>query len=91
MMKHTLMLASVGLVLSAGAALAADTYNGVVARANPMTGEVMLLGGATFVVSEPSLLHGVAPGEHVIVTVSPNNTVGIQEDSSYAGAGDSAY
>jgi hypothetical protein len=91
MMKRTLLLAFAGLALSTGAASAADTYNGVVARANPMTGEVMLLGGTTFQVSEPVLLHGVAPGEHVIVTVNPNNTVGIQEDSSYAGAGDGGY
>ncbi len=89
MMKRTLLLAFAGLVLSAGAALAADTYNGVVARADPMTGEVTLLGGQTFMVSEPILLHGVAPGEHVIVTVNPfNNSVGIQEDSSYSGSGD---
>jgi hypothetical protein len=91
MMKRTLLLAFAGLALSTGAASAADTYNGVVARANPMTGEVMLLGGTTFQVSEPVLLHGVAPGEHVIVTVNPNNTVGIQEDSSYAGAGEAGY
>jgi hypothetical protein len=91
MMKRTLLLAFAGLALTAGSALAADTYNGVVARADPMTGEVTLLGGSTFQVSEPVLLHGMAPGEHVIVTVNPNNTVGIQEDSSYAGAGEGGY
>ncbi|BCP55914.1 hypothetical protein K32_45310 [Kaistia sp. 32K] len=83
-----MILALSGLILTTGSALAADTFGGVVARTNPMTGEVTLLGGSTFQVSEPMLLHGVAPGEHVIVTVNPNNTVGIQEDSSYAGAGD---
>lgn len=88
MMKRTLLLAIAGLALTAGAASAADSYNGVVARADPMTGEVMLLGGATFQVSEPILLHGLGPGEHVIVTVNDNQTVGIQEDTSYAGSGD---
>ena len=91
MMKRTLLLAFAGFALSMGSALAAESYNGVVARADPMTGEVTLLGGATFQVSQPLLLHGVAPGEHVIVTINPNNTVGIQEDSSYAGAGEGGY
>jgi hypothetical protein len=91
MKKITLLLALSGLVLTTGSALAADVYNGVVARADPMTGEVTLLGGSTFQVSEPVLLHGLAPGEHVIVTVNENNTVGIQEDSSYSGAGDGGY
>jgi hypothetical protein len=90
-MKRTLLLAFAGLALSAGTALAADSYNGVVARADPMTGEVTLLGGNTFMVSVPVLLHGVSPGEHVIVTVNDNQTVGIQEDSSYAGAGDAGF
>jgi hypothetical protein len=88
MMKRTLLLAFAGLALSAGSAYAADSYNGVVARADPMTGEVTLLGGSTFLVTQPMLLHGLGPGEHVIVTVNDNQTVGIQEDSSYAGAGD---
>jgi hypothetical protein len=91
MMKRSLLLAIAGFALSAGSALAADTYSGVVARADPMTGEVMLLGGTIFQVSEPLLLHGLGPGDHVIVTVNDNQTVGIQDDTSYAGGGDGGY
>lgn len=86
MKTRSLLLALSGLVLATGTAIAADSIDGVVARANPMTGEVTLLGGHTFQVTEPTLLHGLAPGEHVIVTLNDNNTVGIQEDSSYAGS-----
>ncbi|MCX5580756.1 hypothetical protein [Kaistia terrae] len=91
MKKNLLFIPLAGLMFVSGTALAAETYNGVVARTDPNSGHVELLGGTTFQVSEPSLLRGLAPGEHVIVTINENNSVGIQEDSSYAGAGDGGY
>lgn len=88
MNKNLLLLPFAGLLLVSGTALAAETMSGVVARANPDTGELTIVGGGTVQVSEPLLLRNLAPGEHVIVTRNNNGTIGVQEDSSYAGAGD---
>lgn len=86
--KNLLFIPLAGLMFVSGTALAAETFNGVVARTDPYNGHLVLLGGATFQVSEPNLLRNLAPGEHVIVTLNDNQTIGVQEDSSYAGAGE---
>lgn len=88
MKKNLMFLSLAGLLLVSGTAFAAETMSGVVARADPYTGELSIVGGGTVMVSEPLLLRNLAPGEHVIVTRNNNGTIGIQEDSSYAGAGD---
>ncbi|MCX5520583.1 hypothetical protein OSH10_19265 [Kaistia defluvii] len=88
MNKKLLFLLFAGLLLVPGTALAAETMSGVVARADPYTGELSIVGGGTVQVADPRLLRNLAPGEHVIVTLNNNGTIGVQEDSSYAGAGD---
>ncbi|MFI5408344.1 hypothetical protein [Kaistia sp. UC242_56] len=88
MKKNLLFLSFAGLLLVSGTALAAETLNGVVARADPNTGELEIVGGGRVQVTDPRLLRNLAPGEHVIVTRNNNGTIGVQEDSSYAGAGD---
>lgn len=88
MKKYLSFISFAGLLLVSGTALAGETMSGVVARANPNTGELSIVGGGTVQVSEPLLLRNLAPGEHVIVTRNNNGTIGVQEDSSYAGAGD---
>lgn len=87
MNKNLLFIPFAGLLFVSGTALAAETIDGVVARANPNTGELSLVGGGTFQVTEPILLRNLAPGEHVIVTRNNNNTIGVQKDNSYAGSG----
>ncbi|MCX5567721.1 MULTISPECIES: hypothetical protein [Kaistia] len=89
MKKHLYLLPLAGLLLASGTALAAETMNGVVARADPYTGELVLLGGANIQVSDPSVLRHLAPGEHVIITRNDNDTIGVQVDSSYSGSGSS--
>jgi len=86
MKKNLLFLPLAGLLLVSGAAIAAETMSGVVARADPNTGELALVGGGTFQVTEPMVLRGMAPGDHVIVTLNNNNTVGVHEDTDYAGS-----
>jgi hypothetical protein len=88
MNKNLLFFPLAGFILASGSALAGESMNGVVARADPNTGELSIVGGGTVQVSEPLLLRNLAPGEHVIVTRNDNGTIGVQEDSSYAGAGD---
>lgn len=85
-MKRLILLCT-GLLLASGPALAAETMNGVVARANPWTGELVLLGGATVEVADPRLLRNLAPGDRVIVTLNDTGTVGVQEDNAFVGSG----
>lgn len=87
MKKNLLFLPFAGLLLVSGTALAAETMNGVVARADPSTGQLMLLGGANFQVTDPMVLRHLAPGQHVIVTRNNNDTIGVQVDNAYAGSG----
>lgn len=89
MKKHLYLLPLAGLLLASGTAFAAETMNGVVARADPNTGQLMLLGGANFQVTDPSVLRHLAPGQHVIVTRNNNDTIGVQVDNAYAGSGSS--
>lgn len=88
MNKNLLLLPFAGLLLVSGTALAGETMSGVVARADPNSGELTIVGGGTVQVTQPLLLRNLAPGEHVIITQNNNGTIGVQEDSSYAGAGD---
>lgn len=83
MRKLAFVLPLAGLI-AGGSALAAETVDGVVTRADPGAGTVSLVGGATYRVSEPRLLRGVYSGEHVIITMNDNHTVGLQEDSSFS-------
>jgi TPP-dependent trihydroxycyclohexane-1,2-dione (THcHDO) dehydratase len=83
MRKFVFILPLAGL-LAAGSALAAETVGGVVTRTDPAMGTVSIVGGGTYRVSEPQLLRGVYSGEHVIITMNDNHTVGLQEDSSFS-------
>lgn len=91
MRKIVFLLPLAGLLVG-GSALAADTVGGVVAHANPAMGTITIVGGGTYRVSEPRLLRNVVPGEHVIITMNDNRTVGLQEDSNFSdGSGLDAY
>jgi hypothetical protein len=83
MRKLVFILPLAGL-LAGGSALAAQTVGGVVTHTDPAMGTVSIVGGGTYRVSEPQLLRGVYSGEHVIITMNDNHTVGLQEDSSFS-------
>jgi hypothetical protein len=89
-MRTVAILASAGLLLATGAAMATEvpTDSGRIMGMNAQTGAITLDDGHHYVISNPTLLKGVAPGEHVIVTENPNRTIGFQEDTSqYDGSG----
>jgi TPP-dependent trihydroxycyclohexane-1,2-dione (THcHDO) dehydratase len=83
MRKLAFILPLAGLLVG-GSALAAQTVSGVVAHTNPAMGTVSVVGGGTYRVSEPNLLRGVYSGEHVIITMNDNHTIGLQEDSNFS-------
>jgi hypothetical protein len=83
MRKLVFILPLAGL-LAGGSALAAQTVGGVVTHTDPAMGTVSIVGGGTYRVSEPQVLRGVYSGEHVIITMNDNHTVGLQEDSSFS-------
>lgn len=83
MSKLVFILPLAGLLVG-GSALAAETVGGVVSQTDPAMGTVSIVGGGTYRVSQPELLRGVYSGEHVIITMNDNHTVGLQEDSSFS-------
>jgi len=87
MSMKRLFLLGAGLLLAAGPALAGESMTGVVARADPWSGELTLLGGTTVQVADPRLLRNLAPGERVIVTLNDTGTIGVQKDNAYVGSG----
>ena len=89
MRKLVFLLPLAGLRVG-GPALAAQTVGGVVTHTDPAMGTVSIVGGSTYRVSDPRLLRNVAPGEHVIITMNDNRTVGLQEDSSFSDGGGQA-
>ncbi|MCX5493198.1 hypothetical protein OSH11_00625 [Kaistia dalseonensis] len=83
-MKTIAILVPAAAFLLSGAAAFADEYQtdaGRIMGMNAQTGAIQLDDGHSYTISNPVLLNGVNPGEHVIVTVSPSHTVGFQEDT----------
>jgi TPP-dependent trihydroxycyclohexane-1,2-dione (THcHDO) dehydratase len=89
-MRKLLFILPLASVLAAGSALAAQTVGGVVSHTDPAMGTVSIVGGGTYRVSDPQLLRGVYSGEHVIVTMNDNHTIGLQEDSGFSDGGGQA-
>lgn len=83
MKKLIAVLPFAALVLASGSAFAAQEAYGEVSSANPSTGMINLTDGSHFKVSTPVLLNGMAPGDHVIVTINDDKTVGIAPDSGW--------
>jgi hypothetical protein len=78
-----LALAIAVSVLSAAPTFATEIICGTVSRADSSTGELRLTEGSTFRVVAPSVLSGMAPGDHVRVTINNNRTVGVTHDDRY--------
>lgn len=83
MKKFALAFAAAALVVSAGSALAATTDHGTVSYTDPASGLVRLTDGTHYQISQPVLLNGVAPGDHVVVTVFNNKEIGFRSDDRY--------
>ncbi|SHE74568.1 Protein of unknown function [Kaistia soli DSM 19436] len=65
--------ATIGLLVSAGSAMAAQETRGTISQVNPATGTLTLRNGETYTFSNPTVLIGFIPGENVGVTYSGNN------------------
>ncbi len=65
--------ATIGLLVSAGSAMAAEEANGTVSSVNPSAGTLTLRNGATYTFANPTVLIGFMPGDKVGVTYTGNN------------------
>ncbi|HWJ75315.1 MAG TPA: DUF1344 domain-containing protein [Kaistia sp.] len=65
--------ATIGLLVSAGSAMAAQEAQGTISQVNPTTGTLTLRNGQTYTFSNPTVLIGFMPGENVGVTYTGNN------------------
>ena len=81
-MKKLAVLLPFAVLMTTGAAYAAEADANQLVEANPSTGVVKLLDGRTFTVSQPVLLRGLMPGDHVIVTINDDKSVGISQDGT---------
>lgn len=90
MRKLAILLPFAAILATTGAALAVDVDAGQVSGMNPATGALSLTDGRSFHISNPVLLNGLIPGEHVIVTINDDHTVGLAVDNNYL-EGDQSY
>lgn len=91
MRKFALILPAAIVLATATSALAADytTDSGRITSMNPQTGAIGLDNGHHYVIPNPGMLKGIMPGEHVVVTVSPNHSIGFEEDpTQFDGSGE---
>ncbi len=65
--------ATIGLLASAGSAMAAQEAKGTISSVNPSAGTLTLRNGATYTFSNPSVLIGFIPGDDVGVTYTGQN------------------
>ncbi|MBZ9934764.1 DUF1344 domain-containing protein [Mesorhizobium sp. BR1-1-16] len=65
--------ATIGLLVSAGSAMAAQEAQGTISQVNPATGTLTLQNGQTYTFSNPTVLIGFIPGENIGVTYTGNN------------------
>ena len=73
MRKLMIAAATIGLLASAGAAVAAEQTQGTVQSVNASTGTLTLQSGQTYTFSDRTVLIGVMPGDTVGVTYTGQN------------------
>jgi hypothetical protein len=83
MNKMILALSAAALIAGTASAFATTTERGVVSYTDTSTGILKLADGESFKISQPVLLKGVAPGDHIVVTVFDNKDVGFHTDNRY--------
>ncbi len=66
-------VATLGLLASAGSALAAEEAKGTISSVDASAGTLTLRNGATYTFANPSVLIGFMPGDDVGVTYSGQN------------------